>query len=378
MPSLSDTLARLSALSSSGSTRTGISNRLSPLNDFGSNPGALNAYFYAPETMSPPTALVVVLHGCTQNALDYDRDAGWSQLADELGFAVLLPEQRRSNNANLCFNWYETTDGRRDAGEPLSIWQMVATMIERHNIALDRVFINGLSAGGAMTSVMLATYPEVFAGGAIIAGLPFGTAAGVSEALGRMRGQPRPDGALLGASVLGASAHNGPWPTISIWHGSADYVVDPSNADAILAQWRSVHGLVANPSGTTNVDGQTRRVWRDALGTPVVEDFRIAGMGHGTPLATSGRDACGASGPHMLETGISSTRHIARFWGLAEREAGRGAEGKSSADVIPLAVPVAASPPKLAKQPALLAAPAAVSGVGKVIEDALRSADLMR
>jgi poly(3-hydroxybutyrate) depolymerase len=174
MRPLSDTIGQLSALRSGHASPSDVPpGKLEPLHDFGSNPGALNAYFFVPQTVVPNPALVVVLHGCTQNAAGYDHGSGWSQVAEDNGFILLFPEQRRGNNMNLCFNWFEPGDKRRGAGEPLSICQMTDKMVTRHGIDPTRIFVNGLSAGGAMTSVMLATYPELFAGGAVIAGLPF-------------------------------------------------------------------------------------------------------------------------------------------------------------------------------------------------------------
>src|SRR5882757_2300932 len=142
--------------------------------NFGSNPGALRMFSYRPSNVSAGSALVVVLHGCTQTAGGYDLGAGWSTLADRFGFTLLLPEQQRSNNPNGCFNWFQPADIKRGHGEALSIRQMVEKMVSDFQIDPTRVFITGLSAGGAMTSVMLATYPDVFAGGAVVAGLPYG------------------------------------------------------------------------------------------------------------------------------------------------------------------------------------------------------------
>jgi poly(hydroxyalkanoate) depolymerase family esterase len=312
----------------------------------------------------------VVLHGCTQDAAGYDRGAGWSQLAEEQGFAVLLPEQCRSNNMNLCFNWYEPRHSRRGVGEPLSIVQMIDTMVERHGLDRQRVFVTGLSAGGAMTSVMLATYPEVFAGGAIIAGLPYGTARSVPEAFDRMRGHGGPDSAGLAALVRGASKHEGPWPSVAVWHGSADHTVDASNGEAIVAQWLPIHGVPAEPSEKDMVDGYPHRLWRDAAGRAVIEDYLITGMGHGTPLATAGEDGCGISGAYMLEVAISSTRHIAAGWGVLGK---RRRPAKPAVERID-----AGGSERVAIEPAATAKPAAAAGVGKVIEDALRAAGLMR
>jgi poly(3-hydroxybutyrate) depolymerase len=251
---------------------------------------------------------------------------------------------------------------------------MVAAMEERYDIDLERVFVTGLSAGGAMTAVMLATYPDVFAGGAVIAGLPFGTARSVPEALERMRGQGLPAPNALAALARSASGHTGPWPTLSVWHGTADRTVDPVNAQAVLDQWRGLHGLQgAAPEGDT-VDGYPHRVWRDASGRAVIEEYSVTGMGHGTPLSASGENAGEASGPHMLEAGISSTRHIARFWGIADNVV---RERPSSTETAIAALRHTSVSPTRDEQQGGPAAPAA-SGVQKTIEDALRAAGLLK
>lgn len=372
MPSLSETIARLSAAKGMGRTAVRAS-RLHELTGFGSNPGALKAYHHVPDGLAPGAALVVVLHGCTQNAADYDHGSGWSQLADRHGFALLYAEQQRANNPNLCLNWFAPGDIRRDAGEASSIAQMIGAMIGTHTLDRRRVFVTGLSAGGAMAAVMLATYPELFAGGAIIAGLPYGCAATIPEALERMRGQGLPREAVLQNAVTNASAHAGPWPTLSVWHGTQDRTVVPANGEAILSQWRGVHGLSPAPSESITVSGHTRRIWCDASGKARIEAFAIAGMGHGTPL--DAEDGIGAPGAFMLNAGISSTRHIAAFWQLAEpvREAAQPRPTIEATAPDPVLHRDALKRPD-APQPAKPAA----SGPQKVIEDALRAAGLMR
>ena len=297
-----------------GAPIAGASGRLRKLDQFGSNPGNLGAWAFVPEHTNP-IGLVVVLHGCTQTAQGYESGSGWSELAEAYGFAVLFPEQRRSNNPNLCFNWFDRAHTRRGQGEVHSIAQMIDTVIEQNQIDADRVFITGLSAGGAMTSAMLALYPEKFAGGAILAGLPHGAAGSVQEAFQQMRAHT-PANRTTGSAIHAASGHAGIWPTVSIWHGTADTVVDQSNADAILRQWLEIHDLPDVPSETGLVDTYPHRVWRDTSGKALIEEYRVTGMGHGTPLSTKGECGCGEAGAFMLEVGISSTVHSAKSWGL--------------------------------------------------------------
>lgn len=216
-----------------------------------------------------------------------------------------------------------------------------------------------LSAGGAMTSVMLATYPDLFRGGAIIAGLPYGCAATIPEAFDRMHGRAGP-GQYLNARIRDASPHAGPWPTISIWHGSADQTVVPANSEAILRQWLLIHALEETPTLTESVDGYPRRVWCDSNGRELIEMYIVTGMGHGTPLSTSGSFGYGNSGAYMLEVNISSTQRIAEFWGLT-----------SSASVHAGVRPSSDRPESSSRS-------YSIAGIQKVIGDALRAAGLMR
>jgi poly(hydroxyalkanoate) depolymerase family esterase len=293
------------------------SSRLREIRNFGSNPGELRMFAHLPPQVSKDCPLVVALHGCQQSAAGYDLGAGWSTLADRFGFALLLPEQQRSNNLNGCFNWFQPGDIERGGGEAYSIRQMVDKMVSDHGVNPARIFVTGLSAGGAMTSVMLATYPDVFAGGAIIAGLPYGAAANVQQAFETMFQCPPRPASAWGDLVRGASPHKGPWPRVSVWHGGADATVIPSNASEIVKQWTDVHGLPVAPTARAIVDGYPRQVWVNADGDELIESYTITNMAHGTPLATGAADhECGAAGPFMLEVGISSSYHIAKFFGV--------------------------------------------------------------
>jgi poly(hydroxyalkanoate) depolymerase family esterase len=293
--------------------------RLRELTGFGVNPGELRMFVYAPAHLPQKAPLVIALHGCTQTADEYDRGTGWSSLADSLGFAVVYPQQQPANNPKNCFSWFLPGDIARGRGEALSIREMVEHAIATFAADRGKVFVTGLSAGGAMASVMLATYPEVFAGGAIIAGLPYGCASNVQQAFEAMFTEQGHSARALGDTVRAASSHRGPWPRISVWHGTNDPIVKPSNGEDIIRQWTNVHGLLDSPSYQELIGGHTRRIWSDTNGEVLIEAFTIRDMAHGVPLATTtGGERCGAAGAFFLDVGISSTHHIARFWRLHE------------------------------------------------------------
>lgn len=372
---VSETIARLKEASARAAFAT--EDRLSDLAGFGANPGNLKARIYVPAGLGKNAPLVVVLHGCTQSAALYDQGSGWSRLADRQGFALLFPEQQRSNNPNLCFNWFQPEDTRRGSGEAASIRSMVAHMVERHGVDASRVYVTGLSAGGAMASVMLATYPEAFAGGAIIAGVAYGCADSVGEAFGCMAGGGYGSPHGLGENVRRASSHPGPWPRVSVWHGDADRTVAAVNGDQIVTQWLDVHGLPRSPSAEEKIEGYPHRIWIGADGKPVVEQYVITGMGHGTPLAP-GDDVgqSGQAGAHMLDVAISSTDRIASFFGIAEAVMSAQPAAKAAQ---PTSAKAKAAPRRLIKmkRPEKREASPA-SGVQNVIESALRAAGLMR
>ena len=282
---------------------------------FAPNPGNLRMFQHLPPRMRIGAPLVVILHGCGQTAAGYDLGAGWSRLADQLGFALLAAEQKAANNPNTCFDWFNPEDTTRGEGEAASIARMIQTMVETHRLDAARIFITGLSAGGAMAAAMLAAYPEMFAGGAIIGGLAFGSAQNVRDALESMRSAPLRTPAQWGDFVRAASDHKGPWPKISIWHGALDGVVNINNAQASVAQWADLHGFSLMGAAQDMVDGAIRLRWDDKL-----EVCTVPALGHGTPIDS--RDL-GQPGPFILEAGISSTRRIAEFWGLTPSAAVR-------------------------------------------------------
>ncbi|HEX8388391.1 MAG TPA: PHB depolymerase family esterase [Sphingomonas sp.] len=375
MRSLSENISRLAAARGAAPGGGGVVDRLTAAPVARSNPGALDARAYVPKGLAPGAPLVVALHGCTQSAAGYDHGTGWSTLADQEGFALLFPEQVRTNNPNLCFNWFQPGDIGRTGGEAESIAELTEAMLARHDLDRGRVFVTGLSAGGAMTAVMLATYPDLFAGGAIIGGLPYGCAADVPEALRQMRERESGDDPALADRVRrAAEGYAGPWPSVSLWHGSADATVSVSNMERLGRQWRRVHGIEDATPSVANEPGVEHRAWTGADGRPLVEEWRIAGMGHGVPIDPAGPERLGAVGPYMLDAGVSSTARIARTWGLV-----------SSAETV-VERPAAATTGRLTR----IAAPeqvqdggrepadALTDGIQQTIERALRSAGLMR
>jgi len=320
VPNLAETVAALKRYQRSWAPNSQPEDRglLTDIEGFGVNPGDLRMRTYCPTHLPKRAPLVVVLHGCRQTAEGYAAGAGWLTLADRFGFAVLCPEQIAANNAYCCFNWFEPGDATRDRGEAASIRQMIEWMLKDGRLDRAKVFVTGLSAGGAMTNVMLAAYPEVFAGGAPVAGLAFGAASDAREALGAMFQGVRHTPKVWGDNVRRASSYRGPWPKVSVWHGDADTTVRPDNGEAVALQWADVHGLPSQPGAVETQGAVQRSVWLDGRGAPVVERFVIHGLGHGAPLATLGPDGCGAAGPFLLEAGVSSSLQIAKFWGVAD------------------------------------------------------------
>ncbi|WP_097948678.1 extracellular catalytic domain type 1 short-chain-length polyhydroxyalkanoate depolymerase [Streptomyces sp. ms115] len=294
---------------------------LERVTSFGANPGGLNMYVYRPAALPANAPVVVALHGCTQSAQVYSDNAGLNTFADRHGFLVVYAETTTANNANKCFNWFQPGDTRRGQGEAASIRQMVAHAATAYGADTGRVQVTGLSAGGAMTSVMLAAYPDVFAAGAVVAGIPYGCGTDVVSAFGCMSpGVDRTPAAWAQAVRDAHPGFAGPWPRVAIWHGDNDATVAPRNADELRDQWTAVHGLGQTPDRTSTIGpNSTRRSEYLAAdgGASVVEVNRVPGIGHGTPVDPgSGAEQCGATGTQHFIDSICSGYWITRFFGL--------------------------------------------------------------
>lgn len=365
MPGLNKTISMLAAMRRAGAVNQSpmVLDRVS---GFGPNPGGLTMLTHVPVTCPAKAPLVVVLHGCTQTAEGYARGAGWIAAADRFGFALLCPEQTSNNNPNMCFNWFVPGDIRRGSGEAASIAQMVTHMTHMHDLDAGQVYITGLSAGGAMANVMLATYPELFHAGAVVAGVSYASAGNVQEAFAAMAHQRDASDQVLGGRVRDATNGNsGRWPKITIWHGDQDTTVSPAAGDAIARQWINVHGAL--PDQSTRTGDRHHRSWKDAHGAVVVEHHAIRGMGHGTPLQTGQVDSVGTAGPYLLEVGISSTLEILKGWGLVSLQ--------PSSQFTPHAARPAAEPKIVKPHPASRPGPIDIAAV---IDNALRAAGLVK
>ncbi|MFI7427263.1 PHB depolymerase family esterase [Micromonospora sp. NPDC049836] len=287
---------------------------LTQVTGFGSNPGNLAMYAYRPDGLPANAPAVVLLHGCTQNATGYFTNSGWQKYADRWKFTLIVPQQPSANNANSCFNWFETGDTARGQGEALSIKQMVDHAKTTYGTDPGRVYVSGLSGGGAMSAVMLATYPDVFAAGSVIAGLPYRCATSMVNAFSCMNPGVDKTPAQWGDLVRNAySGYGGKRPRVAIWHGTSDTTVAPLNAAESRDQWTNVLGVPSTPTSTGTLPGGTSL---EVYGADQVRLYRVSGMGHGTPVDPgSATDQCGSTAAYFLDT-ICSTYRDALFFGL--------------------------------------------------------------
>ena len=265
--------------------------------------GGLGMYVHVPG--GTVTDIVVALHGCTQHASDYEK-AGWNPIADANGFVVIYPEQSTGNNPSRCFRWWEPTQNARDMGEAKAIVDMVAKARTDYG-ANGKVFVTGLSAGGAMAAQLLAAYPDLFEAGAIMSGVTAGCATNQTDALNCSAGNVTRTAAQWKALVPTTATP----PRVSIWQGTNDSVVDPRNEAELIKQWTAVNGVAVEPSSTEIIGKATHAVYNDR-----VESWTIQGMSHGVAVDALG--GCGSAGSYALDVGLCSSGRAATFFGFGK------------------------------------------------------------
>jgi len=291
---------------------------LTEVTGFGSNPGALKMFTFVPPGLPSGAPLVVVLHGCTESASSYSTQTEWGNLGQRFGFAVVFAQQQSANNSLSCFNWFQPSDTSRGQGEALSIKQMVDQMKSTRGSDPARIFVTGISAGGIMTEVMMATYPDVFAGGAVMSGAPYACAASLIDAntcqMGNVNRTPKQWGDLVRNAFPGFA---GPYPRLIAFHGSTDATVAPADLQQSVDQWSNVLGIDETPEVNETFRTATHKVFRDAGGRSLIETYLVNGMGHALTVDVgSAADQGGATGAFSEDHDIYSSFYTAQFFGL--------------------------------------------------------------
>lgn len=283
------------------------------LQNFGANPGSLKASYYSPQAKSP--ALVVLLHGCAQNGEQLALQSGLLGLAKKHHFALLVPQQELSNNIKRCFNWYSADDYSKDNGESLSIKNMIMSVTQQ--LASEKIYITGLSGGGAMASSMLVNYPELFTAGAVVAGIPFPCADGLITGISCMKNGPSQTAGELVELVKKLNPKQKVWPKLSVWTGVKDNIVNPKNSIVFAHQWAKLSHLVAKPI-VDNKSGYRVTRWQNIAKETQVELIEVSKLGHGImvdPRVENG----GEESDYLLAAPVSTAKHLVEFWRLQRK-----------------------------------------------------------
>jgi poly(hydroxyalkanoate) depolymerase family esterase len=261
--------------------------------------GSCSYKLYIPSHPREAAPLVIMLHGCTQSPDDFAAGTGMNALAEEQGFLVAYPAQTPSANAQKCWNWFRPGDQGRDRGEPALIAGITRQILRTRSIDPRRVYIAGLSAGGAAAAIMAQAYPDLYAAVGVHSGLACGAARDIPSAFAAMQ---------QGAAGSAAPASGRAIPTI-VFHADRDKTVHPRNGDQVIAQ----SGLAA-ASRSEIERGQvpgghaySRTIHRDGDGKAVLEQWLVHGGGH----AWSGGSSAGSySDPH----GPDASKQMLRFF----------------------------------------------------------------
>jgi poly(hydroxyalkanoate) depolymerase family esterase len=269
--------------------------------------GRLDAMLYRPAVAAPGLPLVVMLHGCTQSPEDFALGTGMNRLADEFGFLVAYPRQTASANQQRCWNWFRPGDQERGRGEPALIAGLTREVIAAECANAGRVFVAGLSAGGAAAAIMADAYPELFAAVGVHSGLACGAARDLPGALSAMKRGPRRGGTRKPSRFV---------PLIT-FHGDRDGTVHEINARALVMAATDATGVpvaVTLETGEAGGRSYARALSRDAAGRVLIEQWTIAGAGH----AWSGGDPAGS---YADAAGPDASREMVRFF-LEQKLAG--------------------------------------------------------
>jgi len=245
-----------------------------------------------------PLPLVVMLHGCTQSPDDFAAGTGMNALADEIGFVVAYPAQPQSANPTKCWNWFNKADQQRDQGEPSLIAGITHEVMREHDVDPGRVFIAGLSAGGAAAAIMAETYPELYSAVGIHSGLACGAARDMASAFTAMKQGP------VGAPLKTRTSK--PVPVI-VFHGDRDQTVHHVNAAAIIDRGADYYMSAQSDGRSTGGVGYTRTVYHDRDGNPTMESWTVHGGGH----AWFGGSAAGT---YTDPAGPDASREMLRFF----------------------------------------------------------------
>jgi poly(hydroxyalkanoate) depolymerase family esterase len=266
--------------------------------------GSRDYKIYLPRNASRgKVPLVIMLHGCGQDPNDFAVGTGMNRLAEEEGFIVAYPKQTAKANQSACWNWFNVADQARDAGEPSIIAGITRSIMAEYAIDARRVYVAGLSAGGAMAAVMSATYPDLYAAAGVHSGLAYGCASDVASAFAAMRGASN-----IVVPAPGKTRSAG--ARTIIFHGVSDKTVHPSNADIILSAARADLGAssrVTEQGGDTGGRAYVRTVITDRAGVARAEHWAIDGLGH----AWSGGNP---EGSYTDRHGPDASREMLRFF----------------------------------------------------------------
>ncbi len=289
---------------------------------FGTNPGALNMYSYAPANLPSNAPLVVVMHGCSQTATTIAAQTGWNTMAARHGFYVVYPEQVSANNSSLCFNWFDATDQSKNQGETMSVKQMIDYMRLHYSVDSSRIFVTGLSAGACMTNVMMACYPQLINKGAVMSGVAYKAASSSLAASTALNGYVVNTPAQWGNYVRNENpTYTGAYPKVAVFQGTGDFVVNYNNATEIVKQWTNVHTTDQTADATvTSFAGNpyvTQKTYNDTTGAPILETYIISTFAHAIALDTGTCFMqCGATGTYAYDINFNSTYWAAYFFNI--------------------------------------------------------------